>query len=313
MKKIVLSFILAGTLFLGGCGNTDEATSSSSEEITTVKIGVMPSTDNMPLIVAHEQGFDREHGVNIELETFKSAKDRDAAFQSGTVDGINSDLIAFSTYLQGGMDIQITSSTYGQFDLVASTEHQSLEELKDQEIIILKNQGPEYAAEAILAQAGLSTEDVRFIEVPQVPSRVELLQNQQAAAAILPEPFVTMTAAEGMHNLGSTREVGLNPFVLCFTTEVIDEKATALQGMYEAYNQAVTWMKEQDESEYIGLFVDKIGFPEAMIDQIIVPDYPQASQVTEEEVTQAFTWAKDKGLLNIEVEPKDVLSDVYFQ
>jgi len=146
MKKNV--FILLTLFVLGGCGAaTATQEESSTEEATTVSIGVMPSTDNMPLIVAHEQGFDVKHGVSIELESFKSARDRDAAFQAGAVDGINADLVSFSTYLEGGMDIQITSSTYGQFDLVATAENQTISDLQGKDVIILKNQGPEFQVE----------------------------------------------------------------------------------------------------------------------------------------------------------------------
>ncbi len=315
MKKIFVSFGLM-TLFLVGCGNASKNKTDASEPedaIPTVTVGVMPSTDNMPFIVAHEQGFDKKHGVTIELESFKSGKDRDAAFQAGTVDGINADLVGVAAYLQGGMDVKITSSTFGQFDLIATAETKSVEELKGKEVIVLKNQGPEYAVDQILAQSGMTGSDVKIVDVPQVPSRVELLQNDQAAAAILPEPFVTMTTAKGMTNLGSTRSIGINPFVLCFTTETINEKSDALQGMYDAYNEAVDWMKEHDKSEYIQLFIDEIGFPEELKEDIQVPEYPHASQATAEDITKAFEWAKEKGILKETIEPKDVLSDVYFK
>ncbi|WP_414841363.1 ABC transporter substrate-binding protein [Enterococcus saccharolyticus] len=313
MKKLLVSFGLVA-LLLAGCGQSgDEKTEGSKETAPVVTVGVMPSTDNMPFIVAHEQGFDKKHGVTIELETFKSGKDRDAAFQAGTVDGINADLVGVAAYLQGGMDVKITSATFGQFDLIATPETTSVEELKGKEVIVLKNQGPEYAVDQILAQSGMTGADVKIVDVPQVPSRVELLQNNQAAAAILPEPFVTMTTIKGMTNLGSTRSIGINPFVLCFTTAVIDEKAEALKGMYDAYNEAVDWMQAHDQSEYIQLFVDEIGFPEELKEEIQVPDYPHAEQATETDITKAFDWATEKGILKETIEPKDVLSDVYFK
>lgn len=211
------------------------------------------------------------------------------------------------------MDIQITSSTYGQFDLVATAENQTISDLQGKDVIILKNQGPEFAVDQLLRQVGMTEADVNLVEVPQVPSRVELLQNQQAAAAILPEPFVTMTKAEGMNNLGSTRDAGINLFVLCFTTEIINEKAEALQGMYEAYNEAVAWMKENDKEAYIQLFIDEIGFPEALKEQIEVPDYPEANQAKREDIEMAFDWAREKGIFTLDLQAEDVLSDVYFK
>lgn len=323
MKKILLGFSAMLLLTLGACGNetkkeenqtsTSSQAQTTSESIQQLTIGVMPSMDNMPLIIAHEQGFDKNHGVDLQIEAFKSGKDRDAAFQAGTVDGINADLIAIATYLQGGMDVKITSATQGQFDFIGAKEIQSMADLAGKEVVILKNQGPEFVAEKLLEQAGLTPASVQMVEVPQVPARVELLNNDQASAAILPEPFVTMTMAQGMHNLGSTLDLGINLFALTFTQTVIDEKATAIKGMYEAYNDAVDWMNAHDQAEYIQLFIDEIGFPETLKEQIQVPTYQKAFQTKETDLQTAFNWAMQKGLLEKEVAPKDVLSHVYFE
>ncbi|NLM66606.1 MAG: ABC transporter substrate-binding protein [Enterococcus sp.] len=323
MKRILIGFSAVLLLTLSACGSetkklesqteTSKQVETISESFTPLKIGVMPSMDNIPLIIAHEQGFDKDHGVELQIEAFKSGKDRDAAFQAGAVDGINADLISFATYLQGGMDVKITSATQGQFDFIGAKEIQSVADLKGKEVVILKNQGPEFVAEKFLEQAGLQTSEVQMVEVPQVPARVELLTNDQASAAVLPEPFVTMTVTQGMHNLGSTLDLGINLFALTFPQAIIDEKAAAIKGMYEAYNDAVDWMNTHEQSEYLQLFIDEIGFPETLKDQINVPTYQKAFQTKETDIKEAFAWAVEKGLLEKEIEPKDVLSNVYFQ
>lgn len=320
MKKVFFSLSAIALLALTACSNgngktesSDSTTNKEQETTETLKIGVMPSMDNIPLIVAHEQGFDKKHGVDLQIEAFKSGKDRDAAFQAGAVDGINADLVGVALYLQGGMDVKITSATQGQFDLIATADVKEIADLKGKEVIVLKNQGPEFAAEAFLEKAGLAADEVSMIDVPQVPSRVELLSNNQAGAAILPEPFVTMTTTEGMTNLGSTLDLGINLFALAFTQSVIEEKEVAIQGMYEAYNEAVAWMAANDQSAYIQLFIDEIGFPEALKDKIQIPEYKEAFQTTEADLTSAFDWAREKGLLEKEIDTKAVLSDVYFK
>lgn len=317
MKKIMISMTTALLLTLTACGTPAEdktnESSASSNETTTLKIGVMPSMDNIPLIVAHEQGFDKKHGIELDVQAFKSGKDRDAAFQAGAVDSINADLVGVAAYVQAGIDVKIMSATQGQFDLISTAEVKEVPNLKGKEVVVLKNQGPEFAVEEFLKQANLTGEDVKMVDVPQVPSRVELLSNNQASAAILPEPFVTMTTAQGMNNLGSTLDLGINLFALIATQDVIDEKATAFKGMYDAYNDAVQWMKENDQEAYIQLFIDEIGFPETLKEQIVIPEYKQAFQASEEDITRAFDWAKTKGLLEKDVLAKDVLSDVYFK
>lgn len=317
MKKIMISMTIALLLTLTACGapakdKTNES-SAGSNDITTLKVGVMPSMDNIPLIVAHEQGFDKKHGIELDVQAFKSGKDRDAAFQAGAVDSINADLVGVAAYIQAGIDVKIMSATQGQFDLISTAEVKEVADLKGKEVVVLKNQGPEFATEEFLKQVNLTGEDVKMVDVPQVPSRVELLSNNQVSAAILPEPFVTMTTAQGMNNLGSTLDLGINLFALIATQDVIDENATAFKGMYDAYNDAVQWMKENDQEAYIQLFIDEIGFPETLKEQIVIPEYKEAFQASEEDITRAFDWAKTKGLLEKDVLAKDVLSDVYFK
>lgn len=317
MKKIMISMTIALLLTLTACGapakdKTNES-SAGSNDITTLKVGVMPSMDNIPLIVAHEQGFDKKHGIELDVQAFKSGKDRDAAFQAGAVDSINADLVGVAAYIQAGIDVKIMSATQGQFDLISTAEVKEVADLKGKEVVVLKNQGPEFATEEFLKKVNLTGEDVKMVDVPQVPSRVELLSNNQASAAILPEPFVTMTTAQGMNNLGSTLDLGINLFALIATQDVIDEKSMAFKGMYDAYNDAVQWMKENDQEAYVQLFIDEIGFPETLKEQIVIPEYKEAFQASEEDITRAFDWAKTKGLLEKDVLAKDVLSDVYFK
>lgn len=320
MKKwMTTAGILAlAAMILGACGTTaketKESTATKDEKVTTLTLGVMPSTDNIPLVLAHEKGFDKDHGVDIQLENFKAAKDRDAAFQAGKVDGVSTDLVAIAIYQEAGMDVKITGNTYGEFDLVTGDDSiQSAADLKGKDVILSKKTGTEYAVTQILAKAGLQDSDINVSEVPQVPTRLELLKNKKAQAAILPEPFVTMAVADGLRVLDSTREIGINPFVMGMPADVIDKKADAIKGMYEAYNEAVDYIKEHDKSDYIQLFIDEVGFPETLKEQITVPDYTHAEQATDEDITAAFSWAKEHDLLTKDLKPADVLSDVYFK
>lgn len=333
MKKLGMLGLTLGTLFvLGACGQGKTADSDTSESTTektaatteksgetaasvgSLKLGVMPANDNIPLVVAIEQGFDEKYGLDLQLENFKAAKDRDAAFQAGQVDGVSTDLVAVAIYQEAGLDVKVTGSTFGQFDLVTGDDSiQEIKDVKGQKVILSKNTGTEYAVAKMLEKGGLTEKDIEITEVPQVPSRLELLKNKQAQAAILPEPFVTMAVADGLRVLDSTIEIGVNPFVMGFESKVIDEKSEAISAMYKAYDDAVDWMNSHDKEDYIQLFIDEVGFPDTLKDQITVPEYTRAAQASEEDVTEAFSWAKEKGLLTKDLTPKDVLSDVYFK
>lgn len=180
-------------------------------------------------------------------------------------------------------------------------------------MILSKNTSTQYTVAMMLKQAGLTEADITVTEVPQIPTRLELLKNNKADAAILPEPFVTMGKTSGLRVLSSTLTAGVNPFVLAFPQTAIDAKAEAIRSMYAAYDEAVAYMKSHEQSEYIDLVIKEVGYPETLKDEIKVPDYVPAYQVDVKEVEAAFAWAREKGLLSKNISAEDVISDVQFK
>ena len=310
---LLVMVVLVISAITVGCGTTNN-TSTEGAEIPSLSLGLLPSIDAIPFIVAHNQGFDKEHGVNLNIQTFKSAKDRDVAFQANKVDGLSADLIAISIYNEAGLDVKITSTTFGEFDLLTGNDAiKDIKDLKGKTVILSKNTSTQYTVATILKQAGLTESDVKVTEVPQIPTRLELLKNNKADAAILPEPFVTMGKAAGLRVLSSTIQAGVNPFVLAFPQSVIDAKGKAIQDMYAAYDEAVEYMKSHDQSEYVDLIIKEVGYPDSLKKDIHVPQYIPANQVDVKEVEAAFAWAREKGLLTKNIAPEDVISDVQFK
>lgn len=287
---------------------------SKASQTPELSLGLLPSIDAIPFIIAHEQGFDQKHGVNLNIQTFKSAKDRDVAFQAGKIDGLSADLVAISIYNEAGLDVKITSTTFGEFDLLTgNNEIQEVKDLKGKTVILSKNTSTQYTVAMMLKQAGLTEKDINITEVPQIPTRLELLQNNKADAAILPEPFVTMGKASDLRVLSSTKQAQVNPFVLAFPQSVIEAKPEAIRAMYAAYDDAVAYMQSHDQKDYIDLVIKEVGYPETLKDQIEVPAYIPANQVDVKEVESAFAWAREQGLLTKDITPEEVISDVQFK
>lgn len=311
---MVLMLVVVISALAVGCSTNKEANSAEDKEIPVLSLGLLPSIDAIPFIIAHEQGFDKEHGVTLNIETFKSAKDRDVAFQADKLDGISADLVALAIYNEAGLDVKATSTTFGEFDLLTGNDEiKDVKDLKGKSVILSKNTSTEYTVAMMLKQAGLSEADINVTEVPQIPTRLELLKNKKSDAAILPEPFVTMGKASGLQVLSSTKLAGVNPFILAFPQEVISAKSKEITAMYAAYDDAVEYLKSHDQSEYIDLIIKEIGYPETLKDEITVPEYVPAYQVDVKEVEAAFAWAKEKGLLTKDISPEEVISDVVFK
>lgn len=297
-----------------GCSTSKNKDTDGTEAISSLTLGLLPSIDAIPFIVAHEQGFDKEHSVNLDIQTFKSAKDRDVAFQAGKLDGISADLVAIAIYNEAGLDVKVTSTTFGEFDLLTgNNDIREVKDLKGKTVILSKNTSTEYTVATMLKKAGLTEKDITVTEVPQIPTRLELLKNNKADAAVLPEPYVTMGKSAGLRVLSSTLDAGVNPFVLAFQQKTISDKEQEILAMYAAYDDAVNYMQTHEQSEYMDLIIKEVGYPESLKNDIIVPKYLPSNQVNVQEVEAAFTWAREKGLLSKNILPEEVISDVAFK
>ena len=306
MKKII-AFLFLPLLFLtAGCGG------GSKQELGTLNIGLMPDTDSVPVIIAQEKGYFAEEGLNVELHSFKSAMDRDSALQSGNLDGAVSDLLAVAFAKDGGFDVKVTSMTDGSYKLVAApgTEKLSVKELAGKEVAVSRNTIIEYVTDHILESNSMSGDDIAKVVIPQIPTRLELLQSSKLAAATLPEPMASVAVHNGCRFITGSDELGINPGVILFTEKSTKEKRAEIQAMYRAYNKAVAYLNSTDRVEYIDLVVEKSGFPPAAKEALVLPVYHTAALPKENDVTDCIAWLKGKELIKNSYGYADLVLDL---
>ncbi len=303
-KKWVLLFYAALFLFVLGCGQDKgrDASSKKDELKPSLTVGLMPDTDSVPFIIAREKGFFAAEGVEVTLQQFKSAMDRDAAMQSGKLDGAVSDLLAAAFALEGGFDVCATSLTDGNYLLVTGKESNvaDVRMLDGSEVAVSRNTIIEYVTDRILAANGMSSDTIQKVSVPQIPARLEMLQNGKLTAATLPEPMASIAVANGCKYLTGANNLGINPGVMVFSMKAAREKKEALQAMYRAYNRSVDYINNTPKEQYIDLIVDKGGFPEAARNALSISAYHAATLPKEKDVAEVMHWLKEKGLIKKE-------------
>src|SRR3989304_7420063 len=92
MKSRIVRLVSAGVCialaFALMVGCSDGPTGNpSGEKVTDMKVGVLPLVSAMPVFVAEKEGYFDAEGLNVELITFNSALEQDAALQAGGVGG----------------------------------------------------------------------------------------------------------------------------------------------------------------------------------------------------------------------------------
>jgi NitT/TauT family transport system substrate-binding protein len=313
MRKIIAIMCLGIMIVaLAGCtSNKKEDTASKAGQSQNITIGLMPDVDSIPFIIAQEKGYFREEGVTVTLKSFKSAMDRDSALQSGNLDGAISDMLAEAFAKAGGFDTVITSLTTGSYKLVVNKDEtvMSIKELKGKDVAISKNTIIEYVTDKVMVEGGLTTTDINKVVIPQIPTRLEMLQNGKIAAATLPEPMATIAVKNGARILNSSDKLGINPGVMIFTSKSVQEKEKEIQGMYRAYNKAIDYLAKEPMENYIDLLIEKGGFPGAVKGTLILPQYKKPVAPEPKDVEDVMAWLQTRQLVQKGYSYKELVDD----
>jgi len=313
VKKIIAGMLIVMLAFAAsGCQKESSDKKAALQEIT---IGLMPDVDSMPFIIAQEKGYFKEEGITVNIQQFKSAMDRDSALQSGNLDGAISDLLAVTFAKAGGFDVKVTSFTDGSYKLIAGANETaaSVAALQGKEVAVSKNTIIEYVTDQILTANHMTDSDINKVVIPQIPTRLEMLQNGKLAAATLPEPMASIAIQNGCKLLSSSDQLAINPGVILFTNKAIEGKKPEIQAMYRAYNKAVVYLNTQARESYIDLLIEKGGFPPAAKDALLIPTYREAALPAEKDVVDCIQWLNHKDLIKQSYTYQDIVTDILVQ
>lgn len=299
MKKFVALCYIILLVIVAGCGGGVKEPQKQGTGRMPLVIGLMPDTDSAPFIVAREKGFFEAEGIEVTLRHFKSAMDRDAAMQSGNLDGAVSDLLAAAFLKAGGFDVKVTSMTNGSYRLVAGKgrSFDGVRSLRGKEVAVSSNTIIEYVTDRILEHNDMTSDAIRKVAIPQIPARLEMLQHGKLDAATLPEPMASVAVAGGCTYLTGSDELGINPGIMLFSAKSAAEKKEQIGAMYRAYNKAVEYLANTPRASYIDMLAEKSGFPAAAKEALKLPMYHKAARPKEKDVAEVMEWLRTKGLI----------------
>ncbi len=327
--KKMAATLLASTLALSvvACGdevvendvnNTEdnqvvESNDDSEVSSETLTLGLMGSISALPIIVAEEQGYFAEEGLNVDIQIFRAAKDRDAALQANELDGVIADEVAIAIYQNGGIDMQITGVTDGAFTLVTAPESNilSFEDLKGKTVGISENTSIEYTLDSMVKANGLEVSDIEKVAIPVMPTRLEMVKTGEIDAAVMPNPFSDDAIAAGGFEL-AVADGSEIPFisVTAFLADVNVERSADVQAFYRAMNKASEYINSNDIAIFEDTIITELGYPEEMRGSIVIPTFRMNQLPSEDEINNVFDWCRENGLLNLDITAADVLNDV---
>lgn len=303
MKRSITLLILIAIL-ISGCSDTTQTSSR------VIKFAYLPIVDSLPLFVAQSEGLFKNHGVTVELIPVQSAPERDQLFQSGQIDGVINEILNVMQFNKEGVKVQIVrhalmaDETVGHFFVIASANSgiTTPVDLKNVEIGISQGTIIEYTTTRLLETEGLNLSDIKYVAIPKLPDRLNLVLSGEAKAVVLPDPLASMAFAQGAINvIDDTKAPALGASVISFSKEIIDEDPIATKNFLNAYNEAIELINA-NPSKYKGLLAENKVVPPTIYDNFVFPIFPASTVPSQSDWDDVYTWAKSNGLLNAELQ-----------
>jgi NitT/TauT family transport system substrate-binding protein len=204
-------------------------------------------------------------------------------------------------------DALVPTEGHGHFFILASAQSgiTTPDGLKGIEIGVSQGTVIEYVTERLLQSAGLSKDVIKTIAVPKIPDRMALLASGELNAGVMPDPLASLSMQQGAVNVlddSAHPEYGFS--VISFRKAVIDAHPDAIKAFLAAIEEA-TALLNADPSKYNNVLSEQKLVPEPLIGTFAVPPFPTAGIPTEAEWADALAWAKEKGMLTVDVSYAD--------
>jgi len=204
-----IALVGAFALLAAACGGDDDdggdeasqTTDTSSQEMTSIKVGVVPVVDVAPLYLGIDKGFFEDEGLEVEPVIAQGGAAIIPAVMAGDQELGFSNVVSLMLAQTQDLPVKIISQGIQATDdpendtaAIAVKGDSDIQEPADLEgktiAINTLNNISQLTVTAALDSEGVDTSTLHFVEVP-LPDMVGQLEAGQIDAAGLVEPFVT--------------------------------------------------------------------------------------------------------------------------
>ena len=295
-------------LTLAGCSQAGTPQPPAVEPVS-LRVAVLPILETLPMYLAQQEGLFAKHGVAVEFVPVASAPERDQLIAAEQVDGMINEALSTALYNRDQVQVQIVryarvaTSQQALFSILAAgnSEVTTVDDLKGTAIGISEGTIIEYLTDRLLQAEGFSPQEIETVAVPKIPDRVALLGSGELMAGMLPEPASSLAVQQGARViLDDTKHPEFSYSTITFRKSVVDQHPEAIRGFLAAIEGAVGLINA-DPNKYNALLSERKLIPPSLAESFNVPTYGTAGVPTEEQWQDVLAWAKDSGLLSVDL------------
>ncbi|OPY66252.1 MAG: hypothetical protein A4E63_02605 [Syntrophorhabdus sp. PtaU1.Bin050] len=257
------------------------------------RMGLMPAKESLPFYAEERYGIFKKHGIELVVVPFKSALERDSAYEAGKIDGSISDIVAVALLARGGRNIKILRTiAKPQKEYPVFTVLKAGRGTPSKEIAISFNTVIEYATDRILEKQKMSGV-LKKTEIKSVPLRMQLLTEGKLGYATLAEPLATFAGMKGAERLYTDEGVKGSHVVFVVRGDLGDRflksLAAAFDEMCTQANKEKTLLKE--------VLWLKLSLPAELKNAYSLPDLRIKELPARQDVNDVLSWMQQRGLI----------------
>lgn len=291
-------FILLALLMLieAGCSTVKE----TQAEDFSLEVGLMPAVDSAPILLADKKGYFKELGLNVNLEIYNNAENRQSALQTQSIDGAITDLIAVSVNVDGGFHIKATTMTNGIFPVLSKKGSENKKNIK---VGMMEVSVSNFLIDEWLGDKYI----IEKVFINEIPARLAAIVSGQLDMGLFPEPVASMGELNGLEKKIYEPEDGCCPEVIVFTGKALKEKGEAIRLFHEAYDKAIEDINKNPE-EARDILMEKIpNLKPEVKDKMVLPKYTKVSLPDKQYIDKIIKWTSEVLKKNMKVTADDLV------
>lgn len=231
----------------------------------TIKIGLQPWLGYGPLWIAEQKGFFAENGVDVQLVNFTWDQDMAAAVASGNVQVISAATNTVILNINNGVDLKgflVMDGSTTADAILAGNSIASIADLKGKKVAYEKGSTSDLLLNYALGANGMAIADVEQVPMAAADAGLALIAGR-VDIAVTYEPYISAALGQGPDFkvlYTANEKPGLISDILTAEAGFIASNQEDLVGIVKAWNQAVTFIRENPE-EGGKIIADAVGSP----------------------------------------------------